>query len=461
MKKLVRHPALAAVVVTLSLVGSMSMHAQTPDETIVELRALAEQGDADAQYIRGLMYATGLGVPQDDAEAVRWYRLAAEQGLAGAQYNLGFMYGQGRGVPQDDAEAVRWYRLAAEQGNTDAQSNLGFRYATGLGVPQDDAEAVRWYRRAAEQGDAYAQDGLGLMYGQGRGVPQDDAEAVRWFRLAAEQGNTGAQFYLGVAYANGEGVPQDDAEAVRWYRQAAEQGNTGAQFYLGLSYGQGRGVPQDDVTAHMWLNLAASRSTGEDRERAVKARDAVAERLTPEGRSEAQRLAREWQPTSPSWFDQFQEVEPEPAGRPPDDVPRRPTERVSTGSGLPVPSALLEHRVVYLTGFNMEREWLDWAAEEIQKLKRFKLVGDREDAELVFTVTYSESNGGTAVLPLTGVGIVALPIGQKGVSLHVHDTEGTLLWTDEREVNWLLSGAVKDLIRDIHKAIDRDEREDR
>ena len=64
-------------------------------------------------------------------------------------------------------------------------------------------------------------------------------------------------------------------------------------------YATGEGVPQDDVTAHMWLNLAASRSTGEDRERAVKARDAVAERLTPEGRSEAQRLAREWDEAHP------------------------------------------------------------------------------------------------------------------------------------------------------------------
>ena len=54
--------------------------------------------------------------PQDDTEAVRWYRLGAEQGYASAQYNLGLMYDNGEGVPRDDAEAVRWYRLGAEQG---------------------------------------------------------------------------------------------------------------------------------------------------------------------------------------------------------------------------------------------------------------------------------------------------------------------------------------------------------
>ena len=128
---------------------------------------------------------------------------------------------------------------------------------------------------------------------------------------------------------------------------------------------------------------------------------------------------------------------------------------------LPVPSALLEHRAVYLTGQNIERGWLNWAAEEIQKLGRFELVGDREEADLVFTVIYSESNGGTTVVPLTGVGIIAVPIDQKGVSLVVHGGDGKLLWNDSREINWLASGAVKDLIRDLHKAINQNERNPR
>jgi hypothetical protein len=32
-----------------------------------------------------------------------------------AQFDLGYMYDTGEGVPQDEVEAVRWYRLAAEQ----------------------------------------------------------------------------------------------------------------------------------------------------------------------------------------------------------------------------------------------------------------------------------------------------------------------------------------------------------
>ena len=46
-----------------------------------EWRPLADQGDVDAQYNLALMYLNGQGVPQDFAEAARWYQLAAEQGF--------------------------------------------------------------------------------------------------------------------------------------------------------------------------------------------------------------------------------------------------------------------------------------------------------------------------------------------------------------------------------------------
>ena len=63
------------------------------------------------------------------------------------------MYANGKGVPQDYAEAAKWYRKAAEQGYADAQNNLGMMYVNGQGVPQDYAEAAKWTRKAADQGD--------------------------------------------------------------------------------------------------------------------------------------------------------------------------------------------------------------------------------------------------------------------------------------------------------------------
>lgn len=124
----------------------------------------------------------------DYAAALREFRPLAEQGNAVAQFGLGLMYAHGLGVPQDHREAVKWYRLAADQGDAGAQFGLGWMYAEGLGVSQDNREAAKWYRRAAEQGFAAAQVNLGWMYGNGRGIPQDFVQAHLWFNLAATQG---------------------------------------------------------------------------------------------------------------------------------------------------------------------------------------------------------------------------------------------------------------------------------
>jgi TPR repeat protein len=154
-----------------------------------ELLPYAEQGNAKAQYKVGLMYDKGRGVPENDAEAVKWWRKAAEQGDADAQHNLGVMHNEGTGVPKNDVEAVKWFRKAAEQGYKWSQYNLGIMYRNGWGVPQNDAEAVKWYRKAAEQGHAKAQSNLGTMYGNGEGVPANFVKAYMWYSLAKAVGD--------------------------------------------------------------------------------------------------------------------------------------------------------------------------------------------------------------------------------------------------------------------------------
>ncbi len=104
-------------------------------------------------------------------------------------------------------------------------------------------------------------------------------------QLAAAQGNAEAQLYLGNMYRQGKGVAQDYTEALKWLKLAAAQGDALAQYALGFMYDQGQGVAQDYARAHMWFNLSAASGYAE----AVKARDLVAARMTP------QKLARECQ----------------------------------------------------------------------------------------------------------------------------------------------------------------------
>jgi len=103
------------------------------------------------------------------------------------------MYANGEGVPEDDTEAVKWYRKAADQGYVRGQYNLGNMYAIGTGVPEDDKEAVKWFRKAAEQGDAQAQYNLGVMYYEGDGVIENYIQAYAWGNIAQAKGHENAK----------------------------------------------------------------------------------------------------------------------------------------------------------------------------------------------------------------------------------------------------------------------------
>ena len=104
--------AATAVIVAICLTGTALLAQGALD---ADLQA-AEQGDAEVRFNLGVMYANGDGVPEDDAEAVRWYRLAAEQGHARAQGNLGSMYANGEGVIKDAVMAHMWFNFAGANG---------------------------------------------------------------------------------------------------------------------------------------------------------------------------------------------------------------------------------------------------------------------------------------------------------------------------------------------------------
>ena len=75
------------------------------------LLPLAEQGNAEAQSVVGLIFNSGEAVTQDYVQASRWLSAAAEQGMGEAQYWLGIAYYRGRGVPRDGVLAYMWFNL--------------------------------------------------------------------------------------------------------------------------------------------------------------------------------------------------------------------------------------------------------------------------------------------------------------------------------------------------------------
>ena len=150
---MVRHAVRIVVAVAVSLVVlSLPVHAQD-DQELADLRARAEAGDAEAQVRLGVMFALSSDVLQGDADAIAWFRKAAAQYHLEAQYILGVMYDEGRGLPPPEvvAQGVAIFSPAAEQGSAMAQLYVGLMYAKGHGVPQDNVTGHMWLTLAASR----------------------------------------------------------------------------------------------------------------------------------------------------------------------------------------------------------------------------------------------------------------------------------------------------------------------
>ena len=124
----------------------------------------------------------------DNQAAFAGFTKLAEKGNSHAQFMLGMMYEFGQGIPADDGQAFMWYKKSAEQGESIAQARLGLLYAKGLGTTKNDQQAVLWYLRAADQGDPDAQYHLATRYAEGRGLPKDSQKAYFWSLLASKRG---------------------------------------------------------------------------------------------------------------------------------------------------------------------------------------------------------------------------------------------------------------------------------
>ncbi len=128
---------------------------------IKEYMSKAEAGDPDAQFILGMAYTQGLGVPADAAKAGEWMQKAAEgyrkpiyAKNGDALYKLGSIYALGIGTPKDMKQATFWWEKAAEQGSVHGQIVTATIYSGG--AKRDYVTADKWWRAAEMSGDSNA-----------------------------------------------------------------------------------------------------------------------------------------------------------------------------------------------------------------------------------------------------------------------------------------------------------------
>jgi hypothetical protein len=104
-------PALAEEIVTF---GGPAAPIAPPVLTTTELIA------------QGISYEHGEGVPKDQRKAALLYCEAAREGDPEAQFSLGWMFANARGVARDDAVAASLFALAAAAGHEQARRSLAF-----------------------------------------------------------------------------------------------------------------------------------------------------------------------------------------------------------------------------------------------------------------------------------------------------------------------------------------------
>lgn len=197
------------------------------------LAARAQAGQVQAQLaLARAVYAQG-----HKDQALNWLTEANQQGDAQAQYLLGVLYLRGDGVSQDFDQGRYFLGKAAAQNYAPAQYALA---QSLLDSEFDDADEdpAQWrsarqrglvlLRAAAAQGYATAQYRLGLWCA--RAGSDCAAQAVEELAAAADQGVIDAAYMVGVVVARGVADPGQRALAQRELRRVIASAPAGSAY---------------------------------------------------------------------------------------------------------------------------------------------------------------------------------------------------------------------------------------
>ncbi|RYP76585.1 hypothetical protein DL771_001654 [Monosporascus sp. 5C6A] len=269
-------------------------------------------GNSSAQYMVGLMYATGIGdaVERDQAKALLYHTFAANAGHTRSEMTVAARHQMGIGVPKSCEvaskyykrvadKAMAWYRSGPPGGMTLSpeayriSDEFGGVYGEGASVissginalkagPHSDANAaiddvIEYLDLMSQKGDFKASYNLGRIYYEGqRGLERNVDMARRYFLTvttkywrskdgrAVDQPKPGldkyaskAAGYIGRMWLRGEGVKQDFKNAQRWFERGIKHGDAQSQWGMGIMNLRGLGVTKNVVAAAQYFKAAA------------------------------------------------------------------------------------------------------------------------------------------------------------------------------------------------------------
>jgi len=257
----------------------------------------ALKGDLKSQFKLAEKYKQGLGIEQDDVEALKWYEKALatyekelpvkllsekkisfenQKNILSQQqtqereilkkiwFNLAELYRKGVGIVPDYTKAFDFYGKLCEVKNARGCCGLAAMYQKNLVQDTTNSQtAFLLYTQAAEKRYKKAQYELAKMYEEGTAIIPTAAYhdrlkiAFNLYLEAAKQQHWSARLKVAEMYYKGLGTEQNYKEAFHWYLPLAIQGEPKAELRIAKMYQKGLGgLKIDYKEAVKWYQKA-------------------------------------------------------------------------------------------------------------------------------------------------------------------------------------------------------------
>lgn len=236
------------------------------EDSVAELKAEAEKGDAYSQRQLYLRYALKGHRTQAAAWADKLIENLSERGQNGdkkAMWMLARLFMSGDEViPADATRSIEWFNRLSATGEPSAAYILGDLY-----TKQNSTEAAKSaytkaysiYQAQATNGDDESLYWQGYMELHGLGTLQNSAAGIAHLEQAAAKGITPAAYQLFKVYTKGEGTAINEAKALAYATQLADQGKDAQMAYVVAdAYLKGKGVTRDAAKGMEYLQRAVA-----------------------------------------------------------------------------------------------------------------------------------------------------------------------------------------------------------
>lgn len=208
-----------------ALKGHREQAAAWADKLIGNLTEKAQAGDQKAMWLLARMFMTGDEViPADMGRSVEWFNRLSAAGEPSASFILGDLYTKQNSPEAAKSAYAKAYGIYSDQaakGDTEALYWQGYMKLNALGTMQNAKDGIARMEQAAAAGSLPAAYQLFKVYTTGIGTPADEVKALAYATQLADQGkDTQMAYVVADAYLKGKRIPRDEEKGMQYLEKA-------------------------------------------------------------------------------------------------------------------------------------------------------------------------------------------------------------------------------------------------